>query len=306
MGDGTIMARQKADMVLTDGDFGDCMRGIMYGRNIYTNIKRFLMFQITINFSVLIFVFVGYCYLTQSPLNSVQLLWINLIMDTFAALALATMPPLTSVLDEPPIVSDTSVLTKTTWRQIYGVTIWNVIVMMVIMFAGKKMFDLEYTNATQMTTRNADGSLSQAALDKREHFTIMFNTFVWLCWFNEWNCRVVGPKEFNFLKNFFASWMYLFVMLGVAVAQWSSCKWLFWIFGNEKLDAQVYFRCVAWGFTVIPVALLLKLTPERWVDRIPVGISEEKALGQNTFIMKGYNSVNQQRKISLPKRQAKN
>lgn len=79
------------------------MNAVMYGRNIYTNIKRFLMFQITANFSCLITVFIGFFYLTESPFSSTQLLWINLVIDTFAALALATLPPMTSVLDEPAI-----------------------------------------------------------------------------------------------------------------------------------------------------------------------------------------------------------
>jgi magnesium-transporting ATPase (P-type) len=229
MGNGAAVAQQSADMVLTDGDFLDAIKAVMYGRNIYTNIKRFLMFQITCNFTVLLTVFIGYCYLTESPITATQLLWINLIIDTFAALALATMPPMTTVLDEAPAKSDIDILSKIVWRQIYGLTLWSVIVMIILIFLGKEMFHLTYTQATQTTTR-VDGKLTAEAIAKKTHFTVIFNTFVQLAWFNEWNCRVVGPREFNVFKNFFSSWTYLFVMIGVAVMQWSSCNWLSWLF----------------------------------------------------------------------------
>jgi len=112
------------------------------------------------------------------------------------------------------------------------------------------------------------------------------------------NCRVVGPKEMNITKNFFSSWIFIFIMIGIAVMQWSSCNWLSWLFETINLSYQVYFRCVAWGFTVIPVAILIKLTPESWVDRIPVAIDEDTALGKGNIIMKGYEGANAQRKTA--------
>jgi len=176
---GSAFSRNESDMVLVTNDFESCLRAVMWGRNIYTNIKRFLQFQITCNFSVLITVFIGYLYLTESPLNSVQLLWINLIMDTLAALALATSPPLTTVIHEPPITGSTKILQRVIWRQIYGVTLWNVLVMMIIIFAGKGMFNLEYSNEVQ-TTDTVDGHLTPEAIAKKQHLTIIFNTFVFL------------------------------------------------------------------------------------------------------------------------------
>jgi len=165
-------------MVLLDDDFYDAINAVMYGRNIFTNIKRFLMFQVTANFSVIITIFISFIYLTESPISSTQLLWINLIIDTFAALALATMPPMNSVLREPANDANHSILEKCQWRQIYGVTVWNTIVMCIIIFGGKALFDLEYTNATQMTEHGDNGKLTQGAIDKRTHFTIIFNVFV--------------------------------------------------------------------------------------------------------------------------------
>jgi Ca2+ transporting ATPase len=302
MGSGSAIAKQSCDIVLLDDDFFDAINAVMYGRNIFTNIKRFLMFQITANFSTIIVIFISFLYLTESPISSTQLLWINLIIDTFAALALATMPPMNSVLREPANHSEASILEKCQWRQIYGVTIWNTIIMCIIIFGGKALFDLDYTNSTQMTEHGDDGKLTQGAIDKRTHFTIIYNVFIQLIWFNEWNCRVVNPTEKNIFKKFFSSWTFLFVMVGIAAMQWSSVKWLAWLFECEVLSPTLFFRCVAYGFTVIPFAFMLKLTPASWVDRIPVGISENSALGKNSFIMKGYDAANSKRKIVVVKK----
>lgn len=160
MGSGPALARQSADFVLLNPEFEKIMRTLMYGRNIYTNIRRFLQFQVTCNFTVLLLELIGICYFTESPLNAVQLLWINLVMDTFAALALATTPPMTPVIFEPVVnPKSNSVLNKTVWRQIYGVTIWNVYVLCLVIFGGKATYDLEYSTATQTTDRD-NGSLT--------------------------------------------------------------------------------------------------------------------------------------------------
>lgn len=94
-------------------------------------------------------------------------------------------------------------------------------------------------------------------------------------------------------------------MAGTAAMQWSSCKWLAWLFECEVLTPALFFRCLAYGFTVIPFAFILKLTPTSWVDRIPVGISENSAMGKNSFIMKGYDAANSKRKITIDKKVAK-
>lgn len=93
MGSSSSVARHNASMVLVNDDFESCIWSVIWGRNIYCNIKRFLQFQVTANFSVLVTVLIGYCYLTESPISAVQLLWINLIIDCLAALALATRLP---------------------------------------------------------------------------------------------------------------------------------------------------------------------------------------------------------------------
>lgn len=300
MASGTSVARNSASMVLTDNDFEACMRSVMWGRNIYGNVKRFLQFQITCNFSVIVTVFIGYLYLTESPLSAVQLLWINLIMDTLAALALATTPPHASVIREPPMTSEQPILTRVIWRQIYGVTLWNVIVMMIMIFLGKVMFDLDYANSEQ-TTDSVDGELTSGALAKKEHLTIIFCTFVFLQFFNEFNCRVVGPREFNVFKGFFRGWMFIFVMAVIFCVQWLACNWFAWFFDTTPLSHNVYYRTFSWGASVLLVALLLKLTPIQWVEKLPVKINENEVIGQSNILMRAYDAQAHAAVVSKPK-----
>jgi magnesium-transporting ATPase (P-type) len=96
----------------------------MWGRNIYHNVGRFLQFQLTVNVSVILLVIFGILFFGESPLSAVQLLWINLIMDTFAAIALSTEPPMEKILKSPP-TSRSSILTAQIWRQVLGVALFN-------------------------------------------------------------------------------------------------------------------------------------------------------------------------------------
>jgi P-type E1-E2 ATPase len=113
MGSGSSAAKEVSSLVLTGDDFEASLRAVMWGRNIYHNISRFIQFQVTVNISALFTIFIGIILFQEQPLTSVQLLWINLIMDTFAALALATEPPLKQVIKGKPYKDNVSILTPT-------------------------------------------------------------------------------------------------------------------------------------------------------------------------------------------------
>lgn len=106
MGSGVALAREMSSLVLVTDEFESAIRGVMWGRNIYNNIRRFLQFQVTINFSVLTITLIGLCALTEAPFNPTMLLYINLIMDVMGALALTTQPPSASVIRQAPVSGD--------------------------------------------------------------------------------------------------------------------------------------------------------------------------------------------------------
>ena len=121
MGDGTSVAKEASDITILDNSFKSIARAVMWGRSLYLNIQRFILFQMTINVAACLIVLLGAVMGTSSPLTVTQMLWINLIMDTFAAMALASLPPDHSVLSDKPRARDAFIITKDMARRIFGV-----------------------------------------------------------------------------------------------------------------------------------------------------------------------------------------
>jgi magnesium-transporting ATPase (P-type) len=239
---------------------------------------------------MLITVLLGYLYLTESPLSAVQLLWINLIIDLLAALALATKLPYPSVIHEPAITDESNILNKVIWRQIYGITLWNVAVLSIFIFSGKWMFGLKYV-ASDQTTETFNGELTFGAEQKKLHLTLIFNVFVFLQFFNEINCRVVGARDFNVFSYIFQDYMFLCVMMIVLVIQWSACNWLSFLFDTVVLDSQLFSKCVMWGFTSLIVAFILKFIPVDLTEKVPVPIDERASIGSENVILGIYEKL---------------
>mmetsp|Transcript_34802 Transcript_34802/g.53448 ORF Transcript_34802/g.53448 Transcript_34802/m.53448 type:complete len:323 (-) Transcript_34802:68-1036(-) len=285
MGNGCSAAKESADLILTDNDFEASLRAVMWGRNIFHNVSRFLQFQITVNISALLVIFFGYMIFSESPLSAVQLLWINLIMDTFAALALSSEPPLPKVIQGSPFKENVSILSGTIWRQILGVSLYNVVVMLVLMFFGKMMLDLDYDisdlahNGIEPDNQDSAEWRSWAAgRDKVKHFTFIFNLFVFLQLFNMINCRKVGRRDFNVFEKFFHNFYFLFFFFGEAAVQFALNRYFPGLSKQVQLSRNEFGAIICVAATVIVIAFLLKLTPEEWVAQIPTSkmVDEDK------------------------------
>ena len=133
---GTPVAKDAADIIIEDDNFASIVKAVKWGRNIYDNIKRFLQFQLTVNVVALVTAFVASCIITDSVLTPVQLLWVNLIMDSLASLALATDPPSEKLLENPPIRKDEYIVTRKMVKHILGQSVYQCMVTFVIIFAG--------------------------------------------------------------------------------------------------------------------------------------------------------------------------
>jgi Ca2+-transporting ATPase len=116
MGSACSVAKDASDMMLVNDDFDALVKAVMWGRNIYDNVRRFLQFQVTVNITCLCTVFIGTCVWGDSILTVVQLLWINLIMDTLAALALATERPHLDIIKTPPTRKGDKIMTPHIWK----------------------------------------------------------------------------------------------------------------------------------------------------------------------------------------------
>jgi Ca2+ transporting ATPase len=145
---GTDVAKNASDIVLTDDNFCSVLTAVKYGRNIYDSVRKFLQFQITVNLVALFIVFSGAIIFADPPLTAVQMLWVNLIMDTFAALALATEPPTDALLARQPVSKFEKIVDQTMWRNVIGHSIYQILVLLCILFFGQSLFDLEFAADT--------------------------------------------------------------------------------------------------------------------------------------------------------------
>ena len=183
MGDGTSVAKEASDITIIDNSFTSIARAVMWGRSLYKNIQRFLLFQLTINVAACLVVMIGSLLGTSSPLTITQMLWVNLIMDTFAAGALASLPPNWSVMKERPRKSGENgdfIITKPMAKSIFGVSLIFVVVQI-----GLLMW------------LNADGEMS--AYEQSKFFTF----FVMLQFWNMFNAKayMTGRSAFSGLGS---------------------------------------------------------------------------------------------------------
>ena len=174
---GTQIAKDAADIILLDDNFASIVTAAKWGRNVYASIQKFLQFQLTVNLSAVITALVGGFTYQYSPLAAIQLLWVNLLMDSLASLALASEPPTEALLQRPPVNRSKSIITNRMYANIIGQSFYQLLIMMVLLFQGPSLFNIRAGHLEE-----ADGKLS-------EHYTIMFNSYVWMQLFNEVNCR---------------------------------------------------------------------------------------------------------------------
>lgn len=168
---GTEVAKEASAIILMDDNFTSIVKALKWGRAVNDAVKRFLQFQLTVNITAVILTFVTAVSSDEeeSVLTAVQLLWVNLIMDTLAALALATDPPHDSVLDRKPEPKGSSIISVTMWKMIFGQSIYQLVITFLLYYgAPKGILPLNYTP------------------DDDEIATLVFNTFVWMQIFNQW------------------------------------------------------------------------------------------------------------------------
>ena len=228
MGTGTSVAKEASDITLLDDSFNSIATAVMWGRSLYKNIQRFIVFQLTINFVALFIVLLGSLIGTDLPLTVTQMLWVNLIMDTFAALALASIPPSEDVMQEKPRKSTDFIITRPMWWNIIGVGVIFLVVLMGMLW---------YYNHTPegMTVRD---------------LTVFFTFFVMLQFWNLFNARVFGTNHsaFNHIaKSYGMELIVLAIIVGqVLIVQYGGA-----VFRTEPLDWMTWLQIVALSSCVL-------------------------------------------------------
>ncbi|KAG8436240.1 hypothetical protein GDO86_007367 [Hymenochirus boettgeri] len=203
---GTDVAKEASDIILTDDNFSSIVKAVMWGRNVYDSISKFLQFQLTVNVVAVIVAFTGACITQDSPLKAVQMLWVNLIMDTFASLALATEPPTESLLLRRPYGRNKPLISRTMMKNILGHAVYQLVLIFTLLFAGEELFNID-------SGRNAPLHSPPS-----EHYTIIFNTFVMMQLFNEINARKIHGER-NVFDGIFRNPIFCTIVLGTFAIQ---------------------------------------------------------------------------------------
>ncbi len=195
------MAKEAAGIILLDDNFKSIVTAIKWGRNIFECIRKFIQFQLTVNFVAISMAFIGGAVLRESPLNAIQMLWVNLIMDTLASLSLATEPPDDDLLERKPYGRFESLITPLMWKNIIIQAIFQIIVLNVLLFRGPHLLGVQSSINTPVWNDSTG-----------RHYAIFFHTFVLLQLFNEINAKKLKNEELNVFKGFFNNPLCVLIM----------------------------------------------------------------------------------------------
>ncbi|XP_047943835.1 putative calcium-transporting ATPase 11, plasma membrane-type [Salvia hispanica] len=235
---GTEVAKESADVVIMDDNFATILNVAKWGRSVYINIQKFVQFQLTVNIVALMTNFICACVSGSAPLTAVELLWVNMIMDTLGALALATEPPHDGLMKQPPVGRNAHIITRVMWRNIIGQSIYQLIVLGVLQFYGKQMLNLD-----------SDATLS----------SLIFNTFVFCQVFNEINSR--DMEQINIFRGILSSWIFIMIMVSTVGFQVVMVQVLCKFAGTVPLNGKLWAVSVLLGAVGLVVGALLKCIP---------------------------------------------
>jgi Ca2+-transporting ATPase len=265
MGDGTSVAKEASDITILDNSFKSIARAVMWGRSLYHNIQRFILFQMTINVAACLIVLLGAVMGYASPLTVTQMLWINLIMDTFAAMALASLPPDHSVLNEKPRPRTAFIITKDMGRRIFGVGLLFV----AVLFGFIQYFmHCHVDNLTEFSIR--DYVLSyfnfhhESGGFTSKELSLLFTIFVFMQFWNIFNAKAYHTMDSAFKGLFDRDIMSGF---GITVFIIALGQVLIISFGGEMFNV-VPLPFGDWIRIIIGTSLILWLGElERWIHR---------------------------------------
>ncbi|KAJ9484974.1 hypothetical protein VN97_g8394 [Penicillium thymicola] len=246
---GTEVAKEASSIILLDDNFKSIITAISWGRAVNDAVAKFLQFQITVNITAVILTFVSSVYSSDntSVLTAVQLLWVNLIMDTFAALALATDAPTEKILDRKPVPKHASLFTLTMWKMILGQAVYQLAITFMLYFAGDKLLGAHLSSEPELRTK-------QLA-------TVVFNTFVWMQIFNEFNNRRLDNK-FNIFEGMLRNYFFL----GINTIMIGGQVMIVYVGGQAfnvtRLSGTLWGVCIICAIACLPWAIVLRLIPD--------------------------------------------
>jgi len=224
---------------------------MMWGRAVNDAVKKFLQFQVTVNITAVLLTFISAVSSNtgDSVLTAVQLLWVNLIMDTMAALALATDPPAESILDRKPDKKSAPLITITMWKMIIGQAVYQLTITLILYYGSYSI--LSYQSEREIESVN----------------TLVFNTFVWMQIFNQWNNRRLDNK-FNIFEGVLNNWFFLGIN-GIMIGAQTMIIFVGGAaFRIKHQNAAQWAYAIVLGFLSIPIGAVIRLVPDELLLRL--------------------------------------
>ena len=285
---GTDIAQQAADILLLDDSFSSIITACKFGRNVYDSIRKFVQFQLTTNIVAVFMTLLGGLILKDSPLNAIQMLWVNLIMDSFASLALATEKPSNKLLERKPYKRDSSILTPFMKANILSQGIFQILILLFIIFKGDKLFGV-----------NSDRELEHYEWNKEHgyHFTIFFDVFVFLQVFNSINARKLNQKEINIFEGIKDNIYYILVQSFIVLGQIIIVTFGGRAVRTQPLSILQHFFCALIASLSLGVGYCVKLIPFDMTEKIAKTKEEIDLENEEEKIRKIRNIPNRNRQI---------
>ncbi|ODV61917.1 calcium-translocating P-type ATPase [Ascoidea rubescens DSM 1968] len=264
---GTEVAREASDIILMTDDFSAIVKAIKWGRCVSVSIKKFLQFQLTVNITAVVLTFVSAVASSdnESVLTPVQLLWVNLIMDTFAALALATDKPDDHILETRPDGRKAPLIAVSTWKMILGQSCTQLIVTFVLHFCGERIF--------------FDGEAT--GYQKQQLHAMTFNTFVWLQLWKLFVTRKLNEadgikrvrdritmRNLNFFQDLFRNYYFLAIAVLIAGIQVLIMFVGGTAFSVTDQTGAMWGTAIICGMLSLPAGVIIRIIPDEWVMKI--------------------------------------
>jgi len=244
---GTQIAKDAANIILLDDNFASIVTAAKWGRNVYDSIQKFLQFQLTVNVSILVLSLIVSFTGKDTPLSITQMLWLNLIMDSLAALALASEQPTDALMNRPPVNRSEFLISEQMWWNMLGQSTYQVIVVVILLFNPDSLPDCDTEPKTGFYSR---------------HYTIIFNTFVLMQLFNEYNSRKL-KGEYNIFSGLFSNHLFMtisFITFALQVIMVLVAGKLLKIAPSPGLTGKQWILCVGLGAGPLVWQVLINLT----------------------------------------------
>eukprot|EP00003_Mantamonas_plastica_P001222 TRINITY_DN1087_c0_g2_i4.p1 TRINITY_DN1087_c0_g2~~TRINITY_DN1087_c0_g2_i4.p1 ORF type:complete len:967 (+),score=388.13 TRINITY_DN1087_c0_g2_i4:147-3047(+) len=281
---GTEVAKEASDVIIMDDNFNSIVKAITWGRCVYDNIRKFIQFQLTVNVVALVVAFIGALSFGESPLTALQLLWVNLIMDTMGALALGTEPPdEENLLSRKPYGRFESLISPIMARNIAGQALYQCILLFVLLYGGCGIFNLTGAEC------NAKNSI---------HYTIIFNAFVWCQIVNEVNSRKVND-EFHVTTGLLNNALFVTILAFTIGFQFFLVEVAQTFMNCHPLSFEQHLACILFGLVSFPLGYLIRMLPPLKIGKDYSEHGTQTDLSYGSPIYKGENADEDQAE-SLP------